>query len=143
MLTPGWVRVRAHLENSSGASAAGLWVVGAVVLIGLTACSPAQEVDPSAQVMELPGAAEEIDFDDVVYSADPGRVVVPARESGVYFLAPDSAEVDRVPYAGSVDSADVGGGLLFVVCDRLSVGRFSQGIQPSWWLDSCQKSAKN
>ncbi len=29
------------------------------------------------------------------------------------------------------------------VCDRLSVGRFSQGIQPSWWLDSCQKSAKN
>ncbi len=115
VLTPGWVRVRARLENRSGASAAGLWVVGAVVLIGLTACSSAQEVDPSAQVMELPGAAEEIDFDDVVYSADLGRVVVPARESGVYFLAPDSAEVDRVPYAGSVDSADVGGGLLFVL----------------------------
>ena len=29
------------------------------------------------------------------------------------------------------------------VCDRLSVGRFSQEFEPSWWLVSGQKSGKN
>jgi hypothetical protein len=29
------------------------------------------------------------------------------------------------------------------VCDRLSVGRFSQELEPSWWLVSGQKSGKN
>lgn len=32
---------------------------------------------------------------------------------------------------------------LLLVCDRLSVGRFSREILPNWWLVSCQKSAKN
>ncbi|MFD1210919.1 YncE family protein [Arthrobacter sp. GCM10027362] len=84
-----------------------------LLFVGLTGCTLAQEVDLSVRVVDLPGAAEGIDFDDVVYSADWKQVVVPARESGIYLLAPDTGEAKRVPYSGNVDSADAGDGLLF------------------------------
>lgn len=72
-------------------------------------------MDPTATVVELPGAAAEIDFDDIAYSAELQRVLVPARGSGVYLVEPDTAEATRVEGASSVDSVDAAEGVLFVL----------------------------
>jgi hypothetical protein len=56
-----------------------------VILVVLAGCGPAQDeadVPPGARVIELPGAADGTDFDDIVYSPALQRVLVPARERG-------------------------------------------------------------
>ncbi len=88
-----------------------------VILVVLAACGPGQDdadVPPGARVIELPGAADDIDFDDIVYSPALQRVLVPARESGLYLVEPDSGNATRVQHTGSVASADEGRGLLFL-----------------------------
>lgn len=70
-------------------------------------------MDPTATVVELPGSSGDIDFDDIVYSAELQRVVVPAGDSGVYLVEPTTAEATRVE--GVVDSVDAGKGVLFVL----------------------------
>jgi len=72
-------------------------------------------VDPSAHVVDLPGAAGVIDFDDIVYSRALDRVLVPARESGLYLVDPRNGTARRAGRLGSADSADEGGRMLFVL----------------------------
>jgi DNA-binding beta-propeller fold protein YncE len=95
------------------------WVIIGAALVIVAGCSSAGQVDASAQVVNLPGAADEIGFDDVAYSAESHRILVPARESGVYFVDPSSGEAAHLDYAGSADSVDTDGELLFVL-DRAS-----------------------
>jgi streptogramin lyase len=74
-------------------------------------------VDPSAEVVELPGAGNDIDFDDIAYSGTLDRMVVPARDDGLYLVDPVSGEAEEVPLPDplrSADSADEGGGSIFV-----------------------------
>jgi DNA-binding beta-propeller fold protein YncE len=88
-----------------------------VILLVLAGCGPGQDdgdVPREARVIELPGAADNIDFDDIVYSPALQRVLVPARESGLYLIEPDSGNATRVQRSGSVASADEGRGLLFL-----------------------------
>ncbi len=70
-------------------------------------------------MVDLPGAADEIGFDDVAYSAELHRILVPARESGVHFVDPSTGKATRLDYTGSADSVDTDGELLFVL-DRAS-----------------------
>lgn len=65
-------------------------------------------------MVELPGATGKIDFDDIVYSSRLQRVLVPARESGLYLVEPDTGTATRLPATGDVASADEGRGLLFL-----------------------------
>ena len=81
----------------------------------MSGCGSGTEPDPSARVVELPGAGEDIDFDDVVYSAEMGSVLVPARADGLYLVDPDGGQAVGVPSEGSVDSVDAGEGVLFVL----------------------------
>ncbi|WP_214366486.1 YncE family protein [Pseudonocardia sp. H11422] len=83
----------------------------------LSACGPGQDRTSSAaeaQVVDLPGTAGGIAFDDLEYSPRLQRVLVPAHASGLYLVEPDSATATRVPGAGRVTSADEGRGLLFL-----------------------------
>ncbi|MDP9419890.1 MAG: hypothetical protein M3P53_07060 [Actinomycetota bacterium] len=101
-----------------------------VILLVLAGCGPGQDdadVPPGARVIELPGAADDIDFDDIVYSPALQRVLVPARESGLFLVEPDSGTATRVEHSGSVASADEGGGLLFLA-DR--AGRTITAVDP-------------
>jgi hypothetical protein len=84
--------------------------------VAISACgNDASPLDPAAQVIRLPGAAREIDFDDIVYSRQLGRIVVPARRSGVYLVDPRSGAAKRLGRPADADSADAGDGLIFVV----------------------------
>lgn len=88
-----------------------------LILLVLAACGPGQDgggIPPGARAISLPGAADDIDFDDIVYSPALQRVLVPARKSGLYLVEPDSGAATRVQYAGEVTSADEGRGLLFL-----------------------------
>jgi hypothetical protein len=98
-----------------GRGCSALLVLAVVTLAGCTLDDDGSEVDPTATVVELPGAAADIDFDDIAYSAELRRVLVPAGDSGVYLVEPDTAEATRVGGASSVDSADAGEGVLFVL----------------------------
>ncbi len=71
-------------------------------------------VPAGVRVVELPGAADEIGFDDIVYLPRLQRVLVPARDSGLYLVDPDRATATRLEGTGSVASADEGRGLLFL-----------------------------
>lgn len=87
------------------------------MVLVLSTCGTAQDdgnVSSEARPVELPGAAENIDFDDIVYSSQLRRILVPARESGLYLVEPDSGMARRIEHPGSADSADEGRGLLFV-----------------------------
>lgn len=92
------------------------------MLLVLAACGTGQggtgqgggNVPAGAHVLELPSAADEIDFDDIVYSPRLQRVLVPARDSGLYLVDPDRATATRLEGTGSVASADEGRGLLFL-----------------------------
>jgi hypothetical protein len=96
-----------------------------VALVVLSACgSGTREPSPplDGRIVELPGAAGEIDFDDIVYSPQLQKVLVPARESGLYLVDPETTTATRVPNTGSgtgtgtssVASADEGRGALFL-----------------------------
>jgi hypothetical protein len=50
-------------------------------------------------VIDLPAAADEIGFDDVAYSAESHRILVPARESGDYVVDPGDWRLLFVPDA--------------------------------------------
>jgi hypothetical protein len=94
----------------------------ALALVGPSACGSGEgssSVDPAASVVALPGAMREVDFDDIGYSERLGRVLVPARRSGLYLVDPASGEAERVGHVRSADSADEGDGLVFVL-DRES-----------------------
>lgn len=71
-------------------------------------------MDLSARVVDLPGAGQEIAFDDIVYSRESGRILVPSRRSGLYVIDPHSGAAKRLGRLGSADSADEGGRLIFV-----------------------------
>ena len=100
-------------------TAAGLRrVVALAAAVALASCGSDGDrgrVDPSARIVELPGAAGVIDFDDIVYSRELGRVLIPARQSGLYLLDPSNSTARRVGRLGSADSADEGAGLVFVL----------------------------
>lgn len=103
----------------------------ALILLVLVACGSEQgggEGPPGAQVIELPGAADDIDFDDIVYSPPLQRVLVPARKSGLYLVEPDSGRAARLQHSGEVASADEGRGLLFLA-DRS--GRRITAVDPN------------
>src|SRR5215211_5719717 len=91
-----------------------------VVLIAMTAgvaaCGASDGASlpgSPARVVDLPGAENAIDFDDIVYSSRLNRIIVPARRSGVYLIDPRSADVTRRGHLLSADSADEGAGLIF------------------------------
>lgn len=92
------------------------YVVGmmaaALVLAG---CSRSTAPDPTALAVKLPGADQNIDFDDVAYSADTGSVLVPARDAGAYLVDPRNGQAKGVSSAEHADSIDSGQGLLFVL----------------------------
>lgn len=71
--------------------------------------------DVARHVVELPGAERQIDFDDIVYSEELRRVLVPARQSGLYLANRDGKNATRVGATRTADSADAGRGLLFVL----------------------------
>ena len=84
--------------------------------VAISACgSDSSPLDPAAYVVGLPGAGQEIDFDDIVYSRQLERVIVPARRSGLYLVDPRSGAAKRLGRTGDADSADEGDGLIFVV----------------------------
>ncbi len=85
-----------------------------LVLAGCGSGTDDTELPAEARVVELPGAAGQIDFDDLVYSPRLQRVLVPARDSGLYLIDPDTATASRVPGTASVASADEGRGTLFL-----------------------------
>src|SRR2546423_2666411 len=94
-----------------------LWSVVIAMIVVMSACgSGTNHTNPplETRVVELPGAADEIDFDDIVYSLRLQRVLVPARDSGLYLVEPDTATATRVPGTGNVASADEGRGVLFL-----------------------------
>src|SRR5215212_7415226 len=83
----------------------------ALALVGLSACGAGEDtsrIDPAADVVSLAGAMRGIDFDDIVYSDRLGRVLVPARRSGLYLIDPTNGQADRVGHRGTADSADEG-----------------------------------
>ena len=90
----------------------------ALLVLLLAGCSSGadEQVPPGALVVDLPGAAKQIDFDDIVYSQRLNRIIVPARGSGLYLVDPDSGEATRVLDTPAA-SADEGGGLL-LLADR-------------------------
>ena len=117
------------------------WLVGSTavaLMAGLAGCSPSTAPDPSAQAVELPGAGEDIDFDDVVYAADMGSVLVPAREDGLYLLDPETGRATDVASSGTADSVDPGQGRIFVL-DRS--GRQIQVLDPEGQVMSSVSTA--
>jgi len=68
-----------------------------------------------ARVVDLPGAEDAIDFDDIVYSSRLRRIIVPARRSGLYLIDPRTVDAARLGRLESADSADEGAGRIFVV----------------------------
>ena len=94
-----------------------LWWCLIVMMVVMSACSGGTNntnLSTKTGVVELPGAADEIDFDDIVYSSRLQRVLVPARDSGLYLVEPDTATAIRVPGTGDVASVDEGRGVLFL-----------------------------
>jgi hypothetical protein len=90
----------------------------ALTMATLSACgsdSRTETIPPGGQLVTLPGAGENIDFDDLVYAADLRRMLVPAREHGLYLVDPDSGAATRLDHDGVVDSVDAGAGLLFLL----------------------------
>jgi DNA-binding beta-propeller fold protein YncE len=86
-------------------------------LAGVAACGSDQRaslVPAEAHVVELPGAQEAIDFDDILYSSRLSRVIVPARRSGLYLIDPRIGAATRVGHLFSADSAADGQGTIFV-----------------------------
>jgi hypothetical protein len=84
----------------------------------IAGCGSAGSTDASAQVVDLPGAAAPVNFDDVVYSQQLQRIVVPARRSGVYLVDPESGDARHVGYSGDADSVDTSGDTLYVLDRR-------------------------
>jgi len=106
----------------SAVDAAGRRTIAALLVAAtvgvVSACGSEQDqerLDPAARVVGLPGAATEIDFDDIVYSKRLDRVLVPARESGLYVIDPQSGNAKRLGRLSDVDSADEGRGLVFAL----------------------------
>jgi hypothetical protein len=88
-----------------------------VMMVVMSACGGGTNnanLPTKTRVVELPGAADEIDFDDIAYSPRLQRVLVPARDSGLYLVEPDTATATRVPGTGNVASVDEGRGVLFL-----------------------------
>jgi hypothetical protein len=56
-------------------------------------------LDEAARAVALPGAIRAIDFDDIVYSPSLGRVLGPARESGLYVIDPRNDPARRTASA--------------------------------------------
>lgn len=106
---------QSNLVRRTGVTGPWLAAGVAVVALVLGGCSPSPPPDPSARVIDLPGAGRNVDFDDVVYSSDLGRVLVPARDRGLYLIDPVSGEAARLPYQGNADSVDAGQSGLFVL----------------------------
>ena len=98
--------------------AAALCCAATLAAVALTACGSGDQpssLDPAAHPVALPGAMRAIDFDDIIYSPGLERVIVPARESGLYLIDPGSDEAERLGHVGSADSADEGDDMVFVL----------------------------
>ncbi len=81
---------------------------------GLAGCASGDKVDTSAEVVTLPASGDHIDFDDAAYTTDMQRVLIPARDSGVYLVDPATGTATHVPYDGPADSVDADTSTLFV-----------------------------
>jgi hypothetical protein len=100
-----------------------LRVGGALVLLALSAslssCGSGDGggniASDSQPTVELPGADAPIEFDDLTYAPDLDWLLVPARDSGLYAVEPDTAKAHRVPGIAAADSVDAGEGLLYVL----------------------------
>ena len=80
--------------------------------------SPGQKENPlKAVAVSLPGGAEGIGFDDIVYSAALQQVIVPAAQTGrVYLIDPaTSSHESCAVWQGRTTSADAGDGYVFAV----------------------------
>ena len=99
------------------AARAGVAAAVAAAAIGMAGCGPDDSAPPvaGAHVAELPGAARPIDFDDIAYSQQLRKLLVPARRSGLYLVDPDSGRAARLGRLAGADSADAGRGLIFVL----------------------------
>ncbi len=116
---PGFTARRAAPDSLSHRGSAGR-TLSSSILIGvalmlIAACGSPGEIDASAKVFDLPGAEDGVNFDDVVYSEELHRILVPARDSGVYLVDPASGETRRLDYPGSAESIDTDGEALFVL----------------------------
>jgi len=66
------------------------WLLIAIA-VGVAACGSnggASLPGSPARVVDLPGAENAIDFDDIAYSPRLSRIIVPARRSGLYLIEP-------------------------------------------------------
>jgi hypothetical protein len=89
------------------------WLGAASLALALAGCGADSASTPKgATVVDLPGAKAPIDFDDIVYSSRLDRVLVPARESGLYTIDPNTGTATRLD-ARSADSVDEGGGRIY------------------------------
>jgi DNA-binding beta-propeller fold protein YncE len=68
----------------------------------------------SGTAIDLPGAQDGVDLDDLSYSRRLHALLVPAREAGLMLVERDGARVRRIGGMSSADSADEGGGLVYV-----------------------------
>jgi len=88
-----------------------------LALLPLVGCGSGDDapLDSRAMVVELPGAMRAIDFDDIVYSQSLDRILIPARQSGLYVVDPATGDASRLGRLESADSADEGDGTAFVI----------------------------
>lgn len=100
----------------------GVGRVWAVVLLLAAACaSGGGEAQPGPdKVIDLPGAGRPTNFDDLTYSSRLGRVLVPALDSGLYLVDPESGEATRFEGLGTVSSVTEGDGMVLIADRRRS-----------------------
>ena len=86
------------------------------VALAAVACSSSGEPRHDGDlVVQLPGAERPTDFDDLTYATRIGRLLVPARDAGLYLADPVSGDTTRFDDLGSVDSAIEAGDVIVIV----------------------------
>ncbi len=82
---------------------------------GLAACSTGNRDPPREGTrVDLPRAPDGVDLDDLSYSRRLRTLLVPARQAGLALIDPDTGHARRIVGFASADSADEGGGLIYV-----------------------------
>lgn len=82
---------------------------------GLAACSTGNRDPPREGTrVDLPRAPDGVDLDDLSYSRRLRTLLVPARQAGLALIDPDTGRARRIVGFASADSADEGGGLIYV-----------------------------
>ena len=92
----------------------GATLVVATAALPLAGCGSDGDGAAEATTVKLPGVEGSTDFDDIVYSEQLDRILVPALGNGLYVVDPETTEATVIDGFETADSADEGRGLIFV-----------------------------